>query len=101
MLAAYGAAKAGVIGLVRGLAVELRGSGVTANVVSPGSTDTPILAESARLYDLSSAEDFASQQSIERLIAPVEVARLLAWLGGVESGAVTGADYAVDGGLAI
>ena len=43
MLAAYCAAKAGVLGLVRGLATELRGSGVTANAFSPGSTNTPIL----------------------------------------------------------
>ena len=52
MLAAYGAAKAGVTGFVRALAVELGGTGVTANAVSPGSTATPILDESARLYDL-------------------------------------------------
>ena len=55
MLAAYCAAKAGVAGLVRALAAELRGTGVTANAVSPGSTDTAILAESARLYGLESA----------------------------------------------
>ena len=40
MLAAYCAAKAGVAGLVRALAVELADTGVTANAVSPGSTDT-------------------------------------------------------------
>ena len=101
MISAYGAAKAAVSGLVRGLAAELRGSGVTANVVSPGSTATPILDESARLYELPSAASFASQQPIERLIAPTEVAALLAWLAGPDSGAVTGADYAVDGGLSI
>ena len=55
LLAAYCAAKAGVTGLVRALAVELGGTGVTANAVSPGSTDTAILAESARLYGLGSA----------------------------------------------
>ena len=51
-LAAYCAAKAGVTGFVRALAVELGGTGVTANAVSPGSTRTPILDESARLYGL-------------------------------------------------
>jgi NAD(P)-dependent dehydrogenase (short-subunit alcohol dehydrogenase family) len=59
MLAAYCAAKAGVAGLIRALAAELGGTGVTANAVSPGSTDTAILAESARLYGLPGAESWA------------------------------------------
>ena len=62
MLAAYCAAKAGVAGLIRALGAELGGTGVTANAVSPGSTDTPMLAESARLYALSAAGSFAAQQ---------------------------------------
>ena len=47
---------------------ELGRTGVTANAVSPGSTDTPILAESARLYGLASAQDFAHQQPLDRLL---------------------------------
>lgn len=101
MLAAYCAAKAGVTGLVRALAVELAPHGVTANAVSPGSTDTPVLAESARLYDLGSAGDFACQQPVGRLLEPAEVARALVWLAGEGSGAVTGAVLPVDGGLAL
>lgn len=101
MLAAYGAAKAGVAALIRALASELRGTGVTANAVSPGSTDTPMLAESAHLYGLSEAASFAAQQPIERLIAPEEVAAVLVWLAGPASGAVTGVDYPIDGGLGI
>ncbi len=101
MLAAYCAAKAGVTGLVRALAVELGGTGVTANAVSPGSTDTPVLAESARLYGLRSAQDFATQQPVGRLLEPAEVARALVWLAGEGSGAVTGAVVPVDGGLAL
>jgi SDR family mycofactocin-dependent oxidoreductase len=101
MLAAYCAAKAGVAGLIRALAVELGDSGVTANAVSPGSTDTPILAESARLYGLPGASAFAGQQPVHRLIAPDEVAATLAWLAGEGSGAITGAVIPVDGGLAL
>lgn len=101
MLAAYCAAKAGVNGLVRGLAAELRGTGVTASCVSPGSTRTPVLQESARLYGLADAEHFARQQALERLLEPEEVAAALVWLAGPHSSGVTGADVAVDGGLAL
>lgn len=101
MLSAYGAAKAGVVGLVRGLAAELGDSGVTANAVSPGSTRTPILDESARLYSLDSAEAFADQQPVGRLIEPAEVAAFVVWLAGPAGAAVTGANLPVDGGLSI
>ena len=101
LLAAYCAAKAGVTGLVRALAVELAGTGVTANAVSPGSTDTPVLAESARLYGLPSAQDFAGQQPLGRLLEPAEVAAALVWLAGPSASGVTGAVLPVDGGLAL
>ncbi|MBE1493559.1 SDR family mycofactocin-dependent oxidoreductase [Amycolatopsis lexingtonensis] len=101
MLAAYCAAKAGVAGLVRALGAELGETGVTANAVSPGSTDTPILAESARLYALPDAAAFAAQQPVHRLLDPDEVAAVLAFLAGPDSGAVTGAVVPVDGGLAL
>jgi SDR family mycofactocin-dependent oxidoreductase len=101
MLAAYCAAKAGVVGLVHALGAELRGTGLTANAVAPGSTDTPILAESARLYGLAAAENFASQQPIDRLLAPEEIAAMLVWLAGEHAGGVTCALIPVDGGLTI
>ena len=101
MLAAYGAAKAGVTGFVRALAVELGGTGVTANAVSPGSTATSILDESARLYDLPGARSFAAQQPIGRLLRPAEVAAVLAFLAGEGASAMTGAIVPVDGGLAL
>lgn len=101
MLAAYCAAKAGVVGLVRGLAAELRGAGVTVNAVSPGSTATPILDESARLYALESAEAFSAQPPLERLLTPEEIAAAIAWLAGPDANGITGAALPVDGGLAI
>ncbi len=101
MLAAYCAAKAGVTGLVRALAAELGGTGITANAVSPGSTQTPMLDESARLYGLPAAGAFAAQQPLGRLVSPAEVAAVIAFLAGDGGSAMTGAVVPVDGGLAL
>jgi SDR family mycofactocin-dependent oxidoreductase len=101
MLAAYCAAKAGVAGFVRALAAELGGTGITANAVSPGSTATPILDESARLYGLPAAGAFAAHQPLGRLLSPAEVAAVIAFLAGDGASAMTGAVVPVDGGLAL
>jgi SDR family mycofactocin-dependent oxidoreductase len=101
MLAAYCAAKAGVAGFVRALAAELGGTGVTANAVSPGSTATTILDESARLYGLPAAGAFAAQQPLGRLLSPAEVAAVIAFLAGDGASGMTGAVVPVDGGLAL
>jgi len=101
MLAAYCAAKAGVAGFVRGLAADLRGTGVTANAIAPGSTDTAMLRESAMLYGLPSVAEFATQQPVERLLTPDEVAAACVWLAGDEAGGITGALLPVDGGLSL
>ena len=80
-LAAYCAAKAGVAGFVRALAADLRGTGVTANAVAPGSTRDADAGARARASTGSrSAEEFAAQQPLERLIEPEEIAALIAWL---------------------
>ena len=101
MLAAYCAAKSGVTGFVRALAVELGGHGVTANAVSPGSTDTAMLEASAELYGLPAASSFAAQQPVGRLLGPEEVARVLVFLADASSGGITGAVVRVDGGLSL
>ena len=101
MLAAYCASKAAVAGFIRALAAELGGTGVTANAVSPGSTATPVLDESARLYSLPAAESFASQQPLGRLLRPEEVAAVIAFLAGDGASGMTGAIVPVDGGLAL
>ncbi|MEH0845017.1 mycofactocin-coupled SDR family oxidoreductase [Micromonospora sp. CPCC 205711] len=98
-LAGYTAAKHAVVGLVRGLAADLRGTGVTATAVSPGSTRTEMLAASAALYDLPDVSAFARHQLVDRLLEPVEVAAAVCWLCGVGSSAVTGSVLHADGGF--
>jgi NAD(P)-dependent dehydrogenase (short-subunit alcohol dehydrogenase family) len=101
MLAAYCAAKAAVAGSIRALAVELAPVGITANAVSPGSTATSILDESARVNDLASSQDFAAQRSMHRLLAPSENAAVLPFLAGPGNRGMTGAIVPVDGGLSL
>lgn len=99
LLSAYAASKHGVIGLVRSLAAEVAPHGVTANVVCPGSTRTPILDASAAVYDLHDAEAFRSHHLLDRLIEPSEVAALIAYLCSDAAAAITGAVLPVDAGM--
>jgi SDR family mycofactocin-dependent oxidoreductase len=100
-LAPYSAAKHAVVGLIRGVAMDLAQYGVTANAVSPGSTRTAILEASAKIYDLASVEEFADQQPVGRLLEPSEIAAAIAWLCSASASAITGADIAVDGGMTV
>ena len=99
MLAAYSAAKGAVTSYVRALAADLAGTGVTANVVCPGSTRGAMLAASAAIYDLPDQEIFAAQALLRRVLDPGEVAAAVAWLCGPDATAVTGAVIPVDAGL--
>jgi SDR family mycofactocin-dependent oxidoreductase len=98
-LAAYSAAKHGVIGLIRSLAAELGPLGVTANAVAPGSTMTAMLDASAALYGLASPNEFTAQHLLPRLLTPDEPAALIAWLCGPDSSGITGAVLPVDAGM--
>lgn len=99
LLGAYSASKHGVIGLVRSLAAELGPHGVTANVICPGSTRTPILDASAAVYDLPGPDEFRVHHLLDRLIEPAEVAALIAYLCSEAGAAITGAVLPIDAGM--
>ncbi|GGO85505.1 3-hydroxybutyrate dehydrogenase [Nocardioides phosphati] len=97
-LAAYGASKHAVVGLVKGLAADLRGTGITATAVSPGSTRTPMLEATARLYDVD-AESLAERHLVDRLLEPDEIAQVVRWLCSPAASALTGTVLHADGGF--
>lgn len=98
-LSGYNAAKHAVVGLIKGLAHDLRATGINATAVSPGSTRTDMLAESARVYDLDSVDSFAEHQLLGRIMEPDEVAAVVSWLCSPDSGAITGSVVRADGGF--
>lgn len=98
-LAAYSASKAGVIGLVRGLAADLANTGITANVVQPGTTNTAVLPPSAAVYSLSDPAEFTQHQVDERILDPSEVAEAIAFLASPAASAMNGAVIPVDAGM--
>lgn len=102
-VAAYSAAKHGVLGLVRAAAAELARTGVTVNAVCPGYVDTPmtdatvadVAARTGRSLDEARAV-LARRQPIGRLVAPAEVAEAVRFC--IANAAVTGQGINVDGG---
>lgn len=102
---AYCAAKHGVVGLTRALALEVAKKGVTVNAVCPGYTETDIVrdavanivAKTGRGEDDARAE-LARRNPQGRLVQPQEVADAVLWLCQPGAGAVTGQSIAVAGG---
>ena len=91
----YGAAKAGLMSLVRTLAVELGGDGVRVNAVAPGSVLTPRVA--AMMSDERRAES-AAAIPLGRLASPDDIAKAVVFLSSDLASYVTGQTLAVDGG---
>ncbi len=94
---AYCAAKHGVIGLTRAMAMEAAPRGITVNAVCPGWVDTEMAR--ARFAELGlSAEDAAAGVPTGRIATPFEVAETVAFLARAGAGSITGQALVVDGG---
>ncbi len=96
-LAAYCAAKAGVAGLTRTLALELGKFGITANYVLPGAIRTGMTRVSFARDDV--AEIWAKKAALRRLGEPEDVARAIVFLTTDDAGFITGHGLNADGGL--
>ena len=93
----YAASKAGVIGMTKSLAKELAGRNITVNAVAPGFIDTDMtaaLTDAARTAALGAIP-------MDRMGAPEDVARTVAFLASDEAGYITGQVLAVDGGMSM
>lgn len=99
-LSAYAATKAGVLGIVRALALELAPDRIRVNAVCPGTIDTPMTEE--HLADVADpgAERAAlvGKHPLGRLASPDDVARAAMFLGSDDAAFVTGVALPVDGG---
>ncbi|MHA3791177.1 SDR family oxidoreductase [Sphingomonas sp. YL-JM2C] len=94
----YCASKAGILGLVRGAAVDYAEQGIRVNALLPGGSDTP-------LAHRSSASNPALAGTLRvpmmRMSSPAEIAAAAVWLVSPDSSYVTGASISVDGGMTI
>lgn len=94
----YPASKAALVQLTRSMAMDFAGDGVRVNSVSPGWTWSAVM-DTLTGGDREKTDRVAGPFHLTRRVAdPEEVAAVVAFLAGPESSAVTGADWAVDGG---
>jgi NAD(P)-dependent dehydrogenase (short-subunit alcohol dehydrogenase family) len=104
-VAAYCAAKHGLVGLTRALALEVASRGVTVNAVCPGFTDTDIVADAVANIvrktgrtEMQARAELAAANPQGRLVQPDEVAHAVAWLCMPGAAAMNGQAIAVAGG---
>ncbi len=99
-LVAYGASKAAVIGLTRGVAQEFAAEGIRCNAVCPGGIDTPMADSVVGSFPDREAAiaKLTGRQLLKRFAAPEEISSLIAYLVSAESSFMTGAVIDADAG---
>ena len=103
---AYIAAKHGLIGLTKTVALEAGEFGITVNAICPGYSRTSLvenqIADQARTRGIPAEEVLSNVMlgpaAIKRLVEPEEIAQLAAFLASDHAGSITGAAYTVDAG---
>jgi NAD(P)-dependent dehydrogenase (short-subunit alcohol dehydrogenase family) len=95
-LAAYSASKAGLVGMAKGLALDLAATGITVNVVAPGWFDSPLADGWMNDTELSAA--ITGHTAQQRWGAPTDLAGAYQFLASDASAFITGTVLSVDGG---
>ena len=103
--AAYVAAKHGLAGFTKTVALELAEHGVTSNAISPGFVWTPLvekqipdLAKSENITEAQAKKQVLSRQPTGQFVTVEQVAALAVFLAGEDAASITGANYSIDGG---
>ena len=97
----YSAAKAGVIGLMRGLAAEVAADGVRVNAVAPGYVRTAQLLSEEHSLGAAGAEQAGARVPLGRIGEPEDIADVILFLASASARYITGQVIVADGGLAI
>lgn len=92
----YTAAKTGLVGMTRGLAIDLAPDGILVNSVSPGFVLTDLTRQS---LSENEREELGAQVPLGRMASPDEIARVVAFLASPENTYLTGQNIIVDGGF--